>query len=95
MMARIWMVAYDISDDNRRRKVEKILSGFGMRVQKSVFECQIGWDDLIRVKDIMRPFLEKSSDSIRYYPICVHCQEKVVSFGKGGTPTSMETYLIL
>ncbi|MEW6418386.1 MAG: CRISPR-associated endonuclease Cas2 [Nitrospirota bacterium] len=33
------MVSYDIKDDLIRRKVQKILEGFGERVQYSVFEC--------------------------------------------------------
>lgn len=34
-------IAYDITDDAERRKVDKILQGFGFRVQKSVFECKL------------------------------------------------------
>lgn len=36
-----YAVVYDISDDIERAKVEKILKGFGFRVQKSVFECKM------------------------------------------------------
>lgn len=36
-----FVVVYDISDDNERRKVDKTLKGFGFRVQKSVFECKL------------------------------------------------------
>lgn len=36
-----YVAVYDISDDRERRKVEKILKGFGFRVQKSVFECRL------------------------------------------------------
>lgn len=35
------VVIYDISDNKRRLKVSKILSGYGKRVQKSAFECII------------------------------------------------------
>ena len=34
-----YAVVYDITSDEERRKVDKILKGFGFRVQKSVFEC--------------------------------------------------------
>jgi len=34
-----YAVVYDISSNKERRKVDKILKGFGFRVQKSVFEC--------------------------------------------------------
>lgn len=36
-----YVVAYDISDDRERAKVEKILKNYGFRIQKSVFECKL------------------------------------------------------
>jgi len=94
-MARVWMVAYDISDDGHRRRVDKILSGFGKRVQKSVFECQFGVDDLGKVRGWMRSFLGTSSDSVRYYPLCAYCQGRTLYLGKGEAPAPEEPYLIL
>ncbi|MCA1676888.1 MAG: CRISPR-associated endonuclease Cas2 [Actinobacteria bacterium] len=35
------VVAYDIVDDGRREDVASLLSGYGPRVQLSVFECQV------------------------------------------------------
>jgi CRISPR-associated protein Cas2 len=36
-----YAVAYDISEDRERQRVEKLLLGYGFRVQKSVFECRM------------------------------------------------------
>jgi len=36
-----YAVAYDISDDGERERVEKTLKDFGFRIQKSVFECRL------------------------------------------------------
>jgi len=36
-----YAIAYDIADDRERLRVDKLLRGFGMRVQKSVFECRL------------------------------------------------------
>jgi CRISPR-associated protein Cas2 len=33
-------VTYDIADDRRREDVATLLSGYGPRVQLSVFECE-------------------------------------------------------
>jgi CRISPR-associated protein Cas2 len=40
-MAKIsaYVVVYDVSQDSERNRVAKILEGFGVRVQKSAFEC--------------------------------------------------------
>jgi CRISPR-associated protein Cas2 len=36
-----YAVVYDITDDLERARVDKVLKGFGFRVQKSVFECRM------------------------------------------------------
>ena len=36
-----YAVVYDISSDPERTRVDKVLKGFGFRVQKSVFECRL------------------------------------------------------
>lgn len=33
------LVIYDIVDDRRRRKLSKFLNSYGIRVQRSAFEC--------------------------------------------------------
>ena len=36
-----YAVVYDITSDAERAKVDKVLKGFGFRIQKSVFECRL------------------------------------------------------
>lgn len=36
-----YAVCYDITDDRERARVDKTLKGYGLRVQKSVFECHL------------------------------------------------------
>lgn len=36
-----YAVVYDITSDRERRRVDRLLKGFGFRIQKSVFECRI------------------------------------------------------
>ncbi|MFN3533319.1 MAG: CRISPR-associated endonuclease Cas2 [Candidatus Brocadia sp.] len=45
-----YAVVYDISSDAERERVDRVLKGFGFRIQKSVFECRLnkrGRDELI------------------------------------------------
>ncbi len=45
-----YAVVYDITSDAERARVSKVLKGFGVRVQKSGFECRLnkrGKEDLI------------------------------------------------
>ena len=46
-MRRRFLIAYDISDDRRLRKVIKIMESYGQRLQYSVFLC-----DLTRVEEL-------------------------------------------
>jgi len=39
--AAMFAIAYDLSDDRERYRVDRVLRGFGFRVQKSVFECRL------------------------------------------------------
>lgn len=36
-----YLIVYDITSDKERARVNKILIGYGIRVQKSVFECKL------------------------------------------------------
>ncbi|MBR8835369.1 MAG: CRISPR-associated endonuclease Cas2 [Stigonema ocellatum SAG 48.90 = DSM 106950] len=35
----LYVVAYDVPCDKRRKKISDLLEGYGQRVQYSVFEC--------------------------------------------------------
>jgi CRISPR-associated protein Cas2 len=59
-----YAVVYDITLDKERARVDKVLKGFGFRVQKSVFECRMdkrGRDELVerlRKLDIKTGFVK-------------------------------------
>lgn len=36
-----YVVIYDITSDSERYIVDKLLKGYGFRIQKSVFECRM------------------------------------------------------
>jgi len=71
-----WVVAYDVCDDRRRRRVEKALRGYGFRVQYSVFECRIDTRKLERLKRELALEVE-AEDSLRFYPLCEACERKI------------------
>ena len=46
-----YAVIYDLTSNKERRKVDKLLKGYGFREQKSVFECKLnkkGKEELIQ-----------------------------------------------
>lgn len=36
-----YVVSYDLSCDRERRRVDRLLKGYGLRVLESVFECRL------------------------------------------------------
>jgi len=84
------VVCYDIPDDRRRNKVGKILEGFGARVQKSVFECDIKPDHMELLKKKLTRVI-KEDDTVRYYYLCANCIGKV-EVVKGPPVTQAQLY---
>ena len=70
------VICYDIPDDKRRNRVGKLLEGYGNRVQKSVFECDLKPDNLSTLKLRLGKMIKKE-DTLRYYYLCAQCLPKV------------------
>ena len=60
------LITYDISDNKRRTKVEKIISSYGYRVNYSVFELTISKSDLDVIVSKLSNISTKD-DNIRLY----------------------------
>ncbi len=71
------VVAYDISDDERRLKVSQLLANFGDRVQKSVFECDISEAQFARLQGGVVSLIRPEADTVRYYRVCESCRAKM------------------
>jgi CRISPR-associated protein Cas2 len=68
-----YVIAYDISEDSRRNRVARFLEGWGRRVQKSVFECDLEPEDLLEVSSRLREMLDTVEDRCHIYGICGEC----------------------
>jgi len=77
------VVSYDIPDDKRRSRVAKTLEGYGYRVQKSVFECEVSPQLYERMRKRLEKRIKPDEDSIRYYSLCQNCLGKVSFSGLG------------
>jgi CRISPR-associated protein Cas2 len=85
------LVSYDVSTTSpagRRRlaKVAKTCSGFGMRVQFSVFECEVDpaqWEELrTRLVDLIDP----DEDSVRFYYLGASWERRIEHHGLEKSP---------
>ena len=71
------VTAYDISDDKRRKKIDKLLSSYGFRVNYSVFELDISYQDYKKIIKKLQGFIQ-GTDSIRIYRIDKASVEKSI-----------------
>jgi CRISPR-associated protein Cas2 len=88
-----YVVAYDIPDDKRRTKVHQILLGFGKWTQYSLFECFLTRKELVLLQAKLAKHLVAKEDSVRFYPLCANCVEKVQTIG-GPPPAEELVYII-
>ncbi|MFC4049053.1 CRISPR-associated endonuclease Cas2 [Actinomadura syzygii] len=68
------LLTYDVSTvtpegRNRLRKVAKLCEGYGMRVQKSVFEIVCTDSELLTLLDAIKRIIADQEDSIRIYKV--------------------------
>lgn len=61
----------------------RILKGFGMAVQKSVFECWLTENQLKVLMQRLKKEMKESEDSIRFYTLCSDCKGMIQLLGIG------------
>ncbi len=66
------LVTYDVSTvekagQRRLRRVAQACEDYGVRVQKSVFECQVGRTEWASLRDRLLREIKAEEDSLRFY----------------------------
>jgi CRISPR-associated protein Cas2 len=64
----LYVAAYDVADDRRRRATAKVLSRYGHRVQESVFELWLEPEEVAELRGRLGPVLA-AEDRLDLYPI--------------------------
>jgi CRISPR-associated protein Cas2 len=64
MARRRYLVAYDIRDDRRLRRVATCMEGFGDRIQYSVFVCDLSARELVEMRVAVEARMKWSEDSV-------------------------------
>lgn len=55
-----YLAVYDVTNDRERYRVAKVLEGFGVRIQKSAFECLLSKGRKTRLQDRVEALSLKS-----------------------------------
>ncbi|MFC6314359.1 CRISPR-associated endonuclease Cas2 [Lapidilactobacillus achengensis] len=80
------VVAYDVSlaDKNgvrRLRRVAKKCEAYGQRVQNSVFECYLDYDNYVKLKVELLALIDQKVDSLKFYQLGKNYANKIETFG--------------
>lgn len=86
MIQLLVLITYDINiadaaGARRLRRVAKQCVNYGVRVQNSVFECQVDAAQYTKLKHLLLKEIDSSKDSLRFYSLGNHYQGKVEHFG--------------
>ena len=79
----ITIVTYDITDPRRLQRFAKFLREYGLRSQKSVFECRLTESEIREIRSACRDRLDLATDAVRIYRVCSGCKARAVVLGKG------------
>lgn len=94
------LITYDVnvttaSGRKRLRNIAKVCIDYGLRVQNSVFECEVDPDQFVMLKNKLMEIFNPDLDSLRFYFLGKKGREKVEHMGTKKIPDPLRDALIL
>lgn len=75
------LIAYDVAHPKRLRRVATICQNYGIRIEYSVFECDLD-DTLFELFwEQLRQAVDEAEDRLIVYRICANCEEHIRTIG--------------
>ncbi len=71
----------DLSGRRRLRRIAKACQNYGIRVQNSVFECNVDQSQWVGLKMKLQQICDPDVDSLRYYFLGNNYQRRIEHFG--------------
>ncbi len=94
------LITYDVSvitegGQRRLRKIAKTCLDFGVRVQNSVFECEVDPAQFVSLKSQLTEIFDPQHDSLRFYFLGKRGRQKVEHIGAKVVADPVNDVLIL
>lgn len=94
------LVTYDVGVTavggiRRLRRISKICLDYGIRVQNSVFECEVDPAQYTMLKRELLEVYDSEEDSLRFYSLGKRGRQRVEHFGAKPTDDPLRDPLIL
>lgn len=80
-MSQLYLIAFDIRDDRRLRRVANTLLNYGIRVQYSVFECHIEQDQMKILESELIEHIDSQEDRVHIWPLCGKDEQAILVDG--------------
>ena len=77
-----YIVAYDISDPKRLRKVARACEDYGYRKQYSVFLCRLSATDFVKLRSRLYDIIDLNADQVLFIPLCGKCVNAIEAIGR-------------
>jgi len=92
----LYIVAYDISDPKRWRRVFRIMKGYGEWVQLSVFQCRLTRKKHAELVAILDGIIHHKADHVVLMDIgrAERMKPRVVSLGKNFEPVKRQPTIV-
>ncbi len=76
-----YIISYDITNDRKRTRVSKKLESYGVRMQYSLFECELNQQQFMKLRNDISKTINPKVDSVMYFPMCERCNSNRKSDG--------------
>lgn len=93
------LVTYDVSTttregQNRLKAIAGVCEGYGMRVQNSVFECDVDPAQWERLKTLLLKIMSPNMDSLRFYFMGSNWRRKIEHHGVQQSPDMTDLLMV-
>lgn len=87
-MRQTYLVAYDISDPKRLRKVFQTMRGWGDHLQLSVFRCDLSRTELVQLRSELGALINHEEDQVLFVDVGPADGRALTSFETLGRPAA-------
>ena len=90
-----YIVAYDISDPKRLRRVATACEDYGYRRQLSVFLVRLSATDFVRLRNRLFELIKHDEDQVLFIPLCARCVGAIESLGRPTEPADAKDVVLV
>lgn len=89
-----WLIAYDIADPKRLRRVERAVSAVGVRVHYSLFLCELDDEELLGLQRRIARLVDVRVDAVQYMPWCDKDRAASRHLGTSADPVAADAWIV-